>query len=54
MIEAGSVEMGQQAAGQIRYRIMSGGKMQGYRLSIDPIASGRHIPEDMSLIYFLM
>jgi hypothetical protein len=30
------MEMGQQVAGQRRYRIVSGGKRQGYRDSIDP------------------
>jgi hypothetical protein len=36
----GSVEMGQQIADQSQYRIVSGGKKQGYRASIDPITSG--------------
>jgi hypothetical protein len=34
------VERGQQVAGQSRCRIVSEGKRQGYRASIDPIASG--------------
>jgi hypothetical protein len=32
--------MGKQVAGQSQYRILSGGKRQGYRASIDPIALG--------------
>jgi hypothetical protein len=51
-IGEGSVEMGQQVAGKSQIRIVSGGKRQGYRAGIEPIASELSCRPCISILFF--